>query len=129
MFWRRSAALIVALVLAALPVAGGVCAALCADPVSVPSTVDKTPAPGCHESTSSATEIRGTFEHDCGRHDSAAVQPTVNVGRIAAPPPLVGVVSAAAVHSTAHSVRCALFRTCPPPGALPFSDTPRILRI
>jgi hypothetical protein len=71
-FWPRTISAIVVAVLAGLPAAGAICAALCASPGHADAIAGHghhaSPSP-CHEALGDRPAIGGTAEHDCGWHD------------------------------------------------------------
>ena len=132
MIWRRRIAIVVLTVLAALPLSGAVCATLCGSAASTRSAAHHALRPTCTEpsGTSSGPHLRSATQHDCTTHDAGLQQASTTAVR-ADGVTLSDLPAATAVHYTRPVLEASDARLDyrPPPGAIPPTASPLVLRV
>jgi hypothetical protein len=130
--WKRRSAIVVLAVLAALPLAGTVCAILCGSAAAAPAVAHHRGGSACSEQSGPSTgpQLGAARSHDCGTHDAGARPVTTMATRadsIAAPGPSVAIHAHQILQSLDDSDVILDYR--PPPGTLPVTSSPLVLRV
>jgi hypothetical protein len=130
--WKRRIAIVVLAVLAALPLAGIVCAMLCGSAAAAPAVAHHRAGSACSEQSGppAGPQLRAATLHDCARHDAGVRRVTTMATRadsIAAPGPSVVVPGHPILQSLDDSDVVLDYR--PPPGTLPVTSSPLVLRV
>ena len=131
MQWRHRIAVVLLTVLAGLPISGMVCATIC-DSASAAATHHGS-GRTCEEPArpSDGPQIDGYTEHDCSTHDGAMrLASTTAAGRAdvaATSAPLMPAV--VSIESVALRDSQTFFNYSSPPGPVPRTTTPLVLRV
>jgi hypothetical protein len=131
--WRRRIAVVVLMYLAALPLSGTICAMTCLPGASTVAAHHQD-GQDCSASseTTAAARIGGLTGSDCGNHDGVLPQVAATVAQRADD---LAVTSASATSDPAHPLFGSLtsfdllHRYHPPPGTVPPTTTPLVLRV
>lgn len=130
--WRHRIAVALLTVLAGLPISGMVCATTC-DSASSAVAIHHGSGQKCDEPArpSGGTQLDGYTDHDCSTHDGAMRQAsTTAAGRAdvtaTAAPLMLAVVS---IESVALRDSKTFFDDSSPPGPVPLTTTPLVLRV
>jgi hypothetical protein len=130
--WKRGIAIVVLAVLAALPLAGTVCAVMCGSAAAAPAAAHHRSGSACSEQSgpSTGSQLRAATPHDCGTHDAGVRQVTTMATRadsIAAPGLSVAIPAHQILQSLDDSDVTLDYR--PPPDTLPVTSSPLVLRV
>lgn len=132
--WQRRVSLVVLSVLAALPVSGTVCAALCVAAVhaAVAQSEHHATRSHSHESAPRGFHVRGTSGHDCNRPDSPGREATATMAAArsySGVPSTVQHVTPAAPNRLAATWLHLQSDSSPPPGWASSTPSPLVLRV
>jgi hypothetical protein len=130
---RQFVSAFVVVILTALPVSGTVCALVCDAAKSNVTAGHHGSAKECEDAAPSPTgvQIRGVSEHDCSTHDAAIREASLTAAEKAntSVTPITTGPNAVAVRFTAPLNGGAPFQNSSPPGTVPPTSTPLVLRI
>ena len=131
--WRHRISIVVLAVLTALPVSGTACAMLCDSADATRSAAHHGSGQSCEEQTTppSVPQIRGASGHDCSRHDAGIRQTATTTHSRADGLKGPSLPVAVRVHSTVRNLSDsdATFDYRPPPGSIPLTASPLVLRV
>ena len=131
--WRHSISIMVLAVVTALPVSRTVCAMLCDSSAATRGPAHHGSRKSCEEQTTSPSDLQiiGASEHDCSSH-AAGIRQTatttpIRADRLTAPSLWVAGRVYSAITNLSDSD--AVFDYRPPPGSIPLTASPLVLRV